>query len=217
MNNKSFYSRNLSQITFILFALVIIFFGASIKTNRILFHDNLQQRAIDLLTNLGVLILVLERTLEIYASIWFRKDRIPLDESVSKADALVDIEVKKSAVPEKVDEPKLEKALDQRKTASEKLKEYKQKTMTYTIWVSFFAGIIISIAGFRVLDSLFISDNITGIQLRIYTYADILLTAGILAGGSNGMHSLSTTLGAFFDSSKERLRNGSRTTNQPVP
>jgi hypothetical protein len=215
MNNDNFFSRNRSRITFILFAAVVIFFGASIKSNRILFHDNLQQQAVDLLTNLGVLVLVLERALELYASIWFRKDRIPLDETVSKTDAMVDLELKRSAVPETADDAKLASVLETRKTAIENLKEYKQKTMTYTLRVSFIAGVIISIAGFRVLDSLFISDNITGLQLLIYTYVDILLTAGILAGGSNGIHSLSTTLGAFFDSSKDKLRNAGRTTNQP--
>ena len=215
MDNDSFLKKYASQITFILFVAVIVLFGATIRTNRIAFHDDLQKQVIDLLTNLGVLSLVLERALELYASIWFRKERIPLDEIKSKADSKVDIEKKKTAAPETAKDAKIDDALEEQKTAGTNLSAYKQKTMTYTLRVSFIAGIIISIAGFRVLDSIFVSDNITGLQMYIYNYVDILLTAGILAGGSNGIHALSTTLGAFFDTSKERMRNAGRLTNQP--
>jgi hypothetical protein len=213
--SKEFNLKKYSnQITFILFAAVVIYFGASIKSNSINFHDDLQKQAVDLLTNLGVLVLVIERALEVYANIWFKKDRIPLDTAATKSDKNLDLESKKYVDGKETDKTKLNEAIDEEGTSKTELGNYKIKTMTATLRVSFIIGVIISIAGFRVLDSLFISEGITGIQLRIYNYTDILLTAGILAGGSNGIHALSTTLGAFFENSKGKLRNAGRSTNK---
>jgi hypothetical protein len=207
MANKNFFKTLASQVIFILSAAILAFLGTLFKSHTVGFQSDLQQRALDLLTNLGVLVLVMERALEIYVSIWFNKDRIEMDESALTAEKMVAVETKKYTVSKDSGNEKLNSALDKKQDANQILKLYKQKTMTYTLRVSFIVGIIISIAGFRVLDSLFISEQLMGFQLNLYKFTDIFLSAGILAGGSNGIHALTSAMGAFFDSSKDRMRS----------
>ena len=102
-------------------------------------------------------------------------------------------------------ENKFKEALERRDDCEKILENYRSDTAVLTIRTSLVIGIIISAAGFRILDTLFVTENIKGdFQSILFGMTDILLSAGVLAGGSAAIHELSSSLGQFFESSNKR-------------
>lgn len=190
---------------FIILIIIIIFFGSRISENIVSFKPDLQKAVIDFLTNLGVLTLVMERALEIYVSIWRGKNKIILEENVERA--ATSLKFAKENNTDATLTARFEEMNNNLSSANQALEEYKDETRTITLRVTLMIGLVVSIAGFRVLDTIFISDALKGMQLKIYDWTDILLTAGVLSGGSAGIHALSNTLGTFFDETTKKLKN----------
>jgi hypothetical protein len=189
---------------YIILLILLVFFGSRISENLVSFKPDLQKEVIDLLTNLGVLTLVLERALEIYVSIWRGKNKIILEGKVERAGAALNFA--KENNKEGTLAAQFEEMNNNLSAANQELEEYKDVTRTISLRVTLIIGIIVSVAGFRVLDTLFVSDALKGLQLKIYDWTDILLTAGVLSGGSAGIHALSNTLGTFFDETTKKLK-----------
>lgn len=199
--------NKLTSIAYSLLVIALAIYASQIATNTIQFQDDLQQRAVDLFTNLGVLVIVVERSLEIFTLIWRRKGKVELDQALnSEEEKLIQTRKNWEAKLDDDTEAKFEDARSSRDSVEKGLEEYRADTAIITIRTSLIIGIIISAIGFRVLQTLFISDDLMGKQLLLFNVVDILLSAGILAGGSAGIHAVSSTLGKFFENSNKRLR-----------
>lgn len=197
-------SKNQYRLAYIITVVLVVFFGSKVSLNMVSFNQDLQKRVLDLLTNLGVLVFVIERALEIFVSIWRGREKIILEEEIERIEAKLVFtrENNKKDILTSQFEVLNNKLSDARQA----LEVYRDETRTITLRFTLIIGIIISISGFRVLDALFIKDALTGLQLKIYDWTDILLTAGVLSGGSAGIHSLSNTLGTFFDETTKKLK-----------
>jgi|GEM_PF-5155753 len=73
--------------------------------------------------------------------------------------------------------------------AQEDLGKYKDETKSVVSRLSLLAGIVISLGGIRILQA-FTDVSLTGTQLSLFNSIDVLLTGGLLAGGSAGVHRL---------------------------
>ncbi len=197
-----------STIFYSLVVIVLAFFASQIAVNTVGFPDDLQTRATDLVTNLGVLLILVERSLEIFTDIWRRSGRATHAQNLASAEEyLADKkaeDVKKSTA---ATQQSIINAMNSRDTMKKTLEDYRAETGKLTIRASLVIGIFISAIGFRVLETIFITDALTGLQLQLFNIIDILLSAGVLAGGSAGIHTLSSTLGQFFENSKNRSKN----------
>ena len=86
--------------------------------------------------------------------------------------------------------------------AEDDLEEYRNITKNIISLLSLFAGIVVSLAGIRILQS-FTDISLVGKQLSLFNAIDVLLTGGLLAGGSAGVHRLTKVYEQVTDVSKQ--------------
>lgn len=134
-------------------------------------------------SHLAILALITERFVEIFTSVIRKPDRVVLEGDLREADG-----------PENK-----AKALDT-------LESYKAKTGVFTITISFITGLVIASVGVRILDPLFDTNELTSAQSLFFDGIDIVITAGLIAGGSKGINSLTSSIGAVFDAMKYQSR-----------
>lgn len=79
------------------------------------------------------------------------------------------------------------------KDIEKKLTNYRLETQSISLRVSFIVGIAVSAMGIRILGELVdIPQDIGLSQKNLFNLVDIFITAGVLAGGSDGIHQLMT-------------------------
>jgi hypothetical protein len=92
--------------------------------------------------------------------------------------------------------------------ATESLTATEGKQDRLRLGLGFLFAVVISAAGVRTLAEL-VSLPTGGFQLGLFQAADVLLTAGILAGGSTGINSIADLIGSYVDAARQRA--GART------
>ncbi|MCG7927705.1 MAG: hypothetical protein JAY67_19470 [Candidatus Thiodiazotropha taylori] len=76
-------------------------------------------------------------------------------------------------------------------------------------------GVVLAVVGVRVLDAA-VSTAITGIQAWLWTGADVIISAGLLAGGSVLVHELMELLRGGLDLGTRAIRGEKRTPVAPI-
>jgi hypothetical protein len=97
-------------------------------------------------------------------------------------------------------------------TAATELSSYRGQTERYAFVISFTISLVASLAGIRALSPFLKSDALTGLgaqQHALFMGFDVLLTAALLAGGADGLHSVVTAFTSFFDATSQRATNAS--------
>ena len=134
-----------------------------------------------LFVNLFFITIIVERFIEVFNSIWRRKGRLEHTRAVENA----------QNDREKVD---AQRALD----------AYRARTQTLAMYSGFAIGIIVGIAGVRILKLLFDTTSLTGDQETLFHAMDILLTAGLVAGGSKGINAVTSLFGKYLEASRQQ-------------
>jgi hypothetical protein len=104
---------------------------------------------------------------------------------------------------------------DQRKPAdekiiSDKLDEYRGVTQQYAFAVSLVLSMCVSIAGVRALGPFLVSDKFSALRMTrpgqyyFFLAVDVALSATLLAGGADGVHSVVNAVTSFFDASADK-------------
>ena len=109
-------------------------------------------------------------------------------------------------------EAKVKRATDDatRAEAEDELSDYRARTGRYVSLVSLSSGLFISLAGVRVLAPL-VEVPINAVQQSLLFIADVLLTAGLLAGGSKLIHEVMAVISEGLSTTRQKLSGG--TTN----
>ena len=178
------------------------------------------------LTELGNVIVVfsfislaLQSSLGVFVSNWRRQNKIDFQRQITILKTDLD-ELKTQLEPIKVslteasqttvdlskaELTKLREQLAQTKVelknAENNLDLYTEQTRNIISRLSLLAGIIISLAGVRILQP-FTNVTLEGEQLTLFNAIDILLTGGLLAGGTEGVHRLTKVYESITDLSK---------------
>lgn len=85
---------------------------------------------------------------------------------------------------------------------------YKSETRTIALWTSLSFGLLISTLGVRLIEPLMVIDDVTNpIQINIFRCLDILLTGGLIAGGSEGIHKLIQVIIDFLEATSKQVKN----------
>jgi hypothetical protein len=157
-----------------------------------------------------VISIFLERAIEVFISVWRNPDAARLDVHLEQFEHLI----------KETDSPKekwrMRDHLDQLKVTRAR---YKVDTQTLAMWVSFFSGLLISVAGLRCLETLVVAEKLASLsdkQQFLFRMVDVLLTGGLIAGGSEGLHKISQVYTTFIDTTKQRLRDSAPPT-PPCP
>ena len=80
--------------------------------------------------------------------------------------------------------------LEKMSTDEQKLKELKEKRRKWVLLLAFFIGLLLSLFGVRILTDLITTDLEDGVQKTWISIMDMLLTASLIAGGSDGIHAM---------------------------
>ncbi len=169
-------------IFFILTILIIGTFGGSYLAGIAGFDFELSSEDYTgLFVHVLVMTTIAERVTEVYIAIWRKPHRMKLDQQIGA-----------ETDPEK-----------EAKAESEK-ETYRAQTLIQAMYFSFGIGVLISLAGVRILAVLFSANELTSVQGRLFVAIDVMVTAGLIAGGSKGINELAKTLQAGV----ARLRTG---------
>ena len=69
------------------------------------------------------------------------------------------------------------------------------------------AQVDVTTAGVHTLQVVFDAGSLSGSQKTLFLGMDILLTAGLIAGGSKGINAITSLLGSFLEASKEQAKS----------
>jgi hypothetical protein len=134
-----------------------------------------------LFVNLFIITVIVERFIEVFNSIWRRSGRLELTREVENAST---------------DENRI--------NAQKELDIYRSRTQTLAMYSGFAIGITVGFSGIRTLEMIFDSKALSGAQGTLFQAIDIVLTAGLIAGGSKGINAITRIFGNFLESSKEK-------------
>ena len=137
------------------------------------------------LTQLGILYIValfVERALEVLIKAWRQGGKIRIEQDGN---------------------------LQNKEEAEKKLNEYKTGTQRRALLVGLSLGILVSLSGVRLLGPIFQSVGVEGwtFQVAVFHFTDIVITAGLIAGGSSTIHELMALIDDFLKASRKRAKD----------
>lgn len=181
--------------------------------------DNIGETIVDTLLGLIAVALFVERALEVAVKSSRSLGRNEKDNALLACDKTVQDRLEQiTAVRARIADPELanqhvelraqlnhaneelEAARQQRKQTMQAIETYRTQTKKIVHIVALIVGIFVATAGVRALDPLFIGDS-----TRFLVYVDTLLTAGLIAGGADGLHKLIAVATTYFDVSRDRI------------
>jgi hypothetical protein len=84
---------------------------------------------------------------------------------------------------------------------------YKSDTRIIALWTSLLFGLLMSAIGIRSIEPLVVIDLDNPIQVVIFRCLDALLTGGLIAGGSEGIHKLIKVFIDFMEATSKQIKS----------
>ncbi|OUL29268.1 hypothetical protein [Nostoc sp. 106C] len=84
---------------------------------------------------------------------------------------------------------------------------YKSDTRIIALWTSLLCGLLISAIGIRSIEPLVVLDANNPIQIIIFRCLDALLTGGLIAGGSEGIHKFTQVFTDFLEATSRQAKD----------
>ena len=139
------------------------------------------------LTQLGILYIValfVERSLEVFIKAWRQGRKSHLEEAARSAAEGTKAEAKRA------------------------LEDYRAGTQRRALLIGLTLGILVSLSGIRILGSIFEFGVAAAwsFQQAVFQFTDIVVTAGLIAGGSATIHELMALIDDFLKTSRKRAR-----------
>jgi hypothetical protein len=145
------------------------------------------------LAPLVLIALFIERSLEVFITVWRGGKASELQRAVEKAKALPD-------GPDKVDKVQ---------TADDELAKYRFETQKIALPSALILGILIASLGVRGLGNFADLDKLMdqhSTQRYLFNVADVLLTGALMGGGSDFMHKIITTFTDLMDATSQKAK-----------
>lgn len=157
-------------------------------------------KADEVVGNLTALFLIsafLERALEVFLTSWRDADRRKLEHEI--AHALADAK----AAPDSTAAAEAQRRVLQKR---HELHLYKAQTARASFICGLVAGVVIALAGARALTPLLAALPPAGSpQLLVVTIIDVVITAGLIGGGSDGIHKLVSVITDYLDATRAKV------------
>ena len=153
---------------------------------------------------LGLLLLVAlfqERTLEVFITTLREPYAVKLDHDIQKYEKDVS-DVKKRVKDECQDDPAMNEAVRILENAEQERMKYKSTTQRIALLAGLALGLLISAVGVRTLQTFadpIASQGLSRVQAVVFRIVDVLLTGGLIAGGSEGIHKIANIYNAFTE------------------
>jgi hypothetical protein len=193
-----------------------ILLPASLTPNLFTFGEFSLDKITQMLTFLGLISLFLERALEVIQATWRHPGEDVFKGEIQSYERQI-ADLKSELVGE--NSPKTEE-LSHKISDLEKIKlrrtEYKSQTKKIALWTALFVGVMISGVGVRALETLLKLTDLTNLPTNqqpifyagqcLFRLFDTLLTGGLIAGGSDGIHKLTNLVADFLDETQNRIK-----------
>jgi len=162
-----------------------------------------------LLTSLLLVALFLERALEVFVTTWRGPGAAELDRQVRQcADQKAQLEQRPEAQREALQSAR-DAAMAALEHAEQEKSQYKSQTQRIALWSGLTLGLLISAAGLRTLQALVDPEALSRLpktQVVVFHLVDVLLTGGLIAGGSEGIHKLTQVYSNFMEATAQRAK-----------
>lgn len=192
---------NFNPLNLVAFAVVILLVGvlvAALRPLPLVFRVNGIPEVTQLLMSLILISLFLERTIEVFITIWRGPQAKQLDATV-RTHQLHMMELSKPTSPVVDRAGDMAQTTQDLETANQAAVQHKSATRGWALWAGLALGLAISLAGVRTLNPLVTPDSYALLsvqQKNFFDLVDAVITAGLISGGSNGLHSI---LQVFID------------------
>ena len=188
--------------------LVIVVLVVVYNFDAIPFKDEFLSNIGNLLALLFFASLLLERALDVLLTITRAPHSEQLDEVIADFRYLLQ---QKDIPPEEK-----QKTLESLRTKRDEKRDWRNGTRNISMWLGLILGVVIAAVGIRTLGSIIDMSAIPNkAQHDAFAVVDVLLTGGLLAGGSDGIHKIAELYRNFFESRSAQERN--RTLEQKTP
>lgn len=150
---------------------------------------------------LAFMALLMERALEVFVVGFRSQNKMHLERDVRYWKRVVEDAKEEQGNEETACSIQKHTAESELKRIQELLTQEKATTKTQIQLIALLIGVMLGIAGIRVLEPLFAADSLLSmpnIQQIIFRFLDISITGLAVAGGSDGIHLISKRLGESF-------------------
>lgn len=197
INEVNPYEKPILRAVAIAAALGLLVLGAFSSFKGLSFQSESGDKALDVLGRLVLIALFVERGIEVFVELWRGAIKNKKKHNINF------LEKEKSLIKGNVKE---EKALQNKvRELSEDLHFYQAITIRISLWTSFLFGLMVSVSGVRALNPL-LSSPTENTQGMLFQGVDILLTAALISGSSEGIHNIMTVLKRFMEGSESKIK-----------
>ena len=196
--------RNLAGLLLIVPMATILSLPAWLAPSRIVFKDFGSTEVLHLLTMLFLGAMLAERALEIFVGTWRSPGATQLDLAVRTCERNL---ARLHTLPQP-DDAAVADATATLEEAKRQQLEYRCVTRQVALWTGLALGLLVSGVGLRALETL-IDPVLSGWshqQSVAFRLVDVLLTGGVIAGGSEGIHRLATVFESFMATAATRAK-----------
>ena len=190
--------KKIKLFLLVLFAVLPFLIISIFTPDPIIFKKFNTADVFQLLALLLLVSLFLERALEVFVSTWRGPDAAILDSKIEESEGKITRlkELKKTTTEE------LESAITKFEDAKKDRKNYKCQSHRYILWIGLAFGFLVSAIGLRGLN-VFVDQEELKTLLRaqkiLFRCVDVLLTGGLIAGGSEGIHKIANVYNNFMN------------------
>jgi hypothetical protein len=183
-------TKNISHKSEVFFVVLILVVALALlyytKAIGVPFRSFAESDVLAIITSLFVVAVFMERSIEAILTPVRAPDRQKIEQELT--------DIKKAA---ETDDSKKEAQIEKER----ELQTYKLNTAQRAYWLSFGFGLIISIVGIRTLAGLVNPEDLKALgdlHQTLFSFVDIILTGGVIAGGSAAIDKIGRAISGFF-------------------
>lgn len=190
--------------------LAVLPLGAILSFPIWLAPDHLEFRELNLaqvmqvLAILFMVALLAERALEIFVGTWRSPGATQLELAVTLFEDEI-ARLQKLAAPDQAELAAARAGLEE---ARRQERQYRCVTRQVVLWVGLGVGLLVSAVGCRALEVLVdpVLQEWSAAQVTSFRLVDVMLTGGVIAGGSEGIHRIATVFDNFMSATAKRAK-----------
>ncbi len=146
----------------------------------------------------------MERSIEVFLSAWRSKGADLQDLAIADKTNTLNKLIENDST-----QAKITTATTTLEALNKKRTEYRIESRGYALWAGLIFGITIAFIGFRVLEGFVDPNSLTLIKdsyhEKIFKIVDIVLTGGVIAGGSEGINKLTKVYTSFMQTTAKKM------------
>ena len=184
-------SKRFSHTTEVVFVVLILAAALALlyytKSTGISFKSFTESDVLAIITSMFVVAVFMERSIEAILTPIRAPDRQKIEQELEDIRRAAETDDSKKA---------------QRVEKERELETYRLNTAQRAYWLSFGFGLIISVVGVRTLAGLVNPDDLKAlgdIHRTLFSFVDIVLTGGVIAGGSAAIDKIGRAISEFFN------------------